>query len=159
MTPIEARPHGGWQQQVRVPSSAVTSCMPCHPHHFTRPSAASLSIFQPPALALARGQMHPDTVQVIGHHVMRLGPEGPGRQLHGPAEEAQDRVDAAVVAGQRAPARKMPDDLGVEQLAQSVHVPWRTRRSLCGQAPRLGVPSPPPLLAECPQATTSSVDR
>jgi len=101
--------------------------MPCHPHHFTRPSAASLSIFQPPALALARGQMHPDTVQVIGHHVMRLGPEGPGRQLHGPAEETQDRVDAAVVAGQRAPARKMPDDLGVEQLAQSVHVPLGER--------------------------------
>jgi hypothetical protein len=74
-------------------------------------------------LALARGQMHPDAVPVVGHDVMQLGPEGPGRQLHSPAEEPQDRVDAAVVAGQRAAARELPDDLGVEQLAQGVHVP------------------------------------
>jgi Phage integrase family len=32
MTPIEARPRGGWQQQLRVPSSAVTSCMPLTSH-------------------------------------------------------------------------------------------------------------------------------
>src|SRR4029450_5731270 len=32
MTPIEARPRGGWQQQLRVPSSAVTSPMPLTSH-------------------------------------------------------------------------------------------------------------------------------
>jgi hypothetical protein len=31
---------GRWQQQVRVTSSTVTSCMPCHPPHFKKPSAA-----------------------------------------------------------------------------------------------------------------------
>jgi hypothetical protein len=62
--------------------------------------------------------MHPDGVPVVGHDVMQLGPECPGRQLHGPAEEPQDRVDAAVVAGQRAAAREVPDDPWVEQLAE-----------------------------------------
>jgi hypothetical protein len=66
--------------------------------------------------------MHPDGVLVVGHDVMQLGPEGPGRQLHGPAEEPQDRVSAAVVVGQRAAAREVPDDQGVEQLAEDVHV-------------------------------------
>jgi hypothetical protein len=58
--------------------------------------------------------MHPDRVPVISHHVMQLGPEGPGRQLHGPAEEPKDRLDTAVVAGQRAAAREVPDDPWVE---------------------------------------------
>jgi hypothetical protein len=47
---------------------------------------------------LPRGQLDPDGVLVVGHDVMQLGPEGPGRQLHGTAEEPQDLVDAAVVA-------------------------------------------------------------
>jgi hypothetical protein len=36
-----------------------------------------------------------------------------------------------VVASQRAPAREVPDDAGVEQLTQGVHVPWQRRRSCC----------------------------
>jgi hypothetical protein len=75
--------------------------------------------------------VHADRVPVVGHHIMQLGPEGPGRQLHRPAKEPEDHVGATVVASQRAPARKVPDDLGVEQLTQGVHVPWQRRRSCC----------------------------
>jgi hypothetical protein len=52
---------------------------------------------------------------------MHFHPEGSGRQLHRLAEEPQDRVGAAMVAGQRAAAREVPHDPRVEQLTQRVH--------------------------------------
>ena len=91
-------------------------------HHFAVADVEhrDLPILKPPALTLPSGQVHADRVPVIGHHVMQLGPKGPGRQLHRPAEEPEDRVRAAVVAGQRAAAREVPEDLGVEQLRVSM---------------------------------------
>jgi hypothetical protein len=61
-------------------------------------------------------------VLVVGDHVVDLDPEGAAGQLHGPAEVAEDGVHALVVAGQLAAAGGVPDDVGVEQLAQGVHV-------------------------------------
>src|SRR6266700_10902 len=84
-----------------------------------------LSILKGPAPALARSQVQADGVLVVGHDVVQLRPECAGRQLHRPAEERKDRVDAAVVARQRTPAREVPDDSRVEQLTQGLHVALR----------------------------------
>src|SRR6266516_3874250 len=81
-----------------------------------------LAVLKRPAPPLRPGDVKADCMLIVGDDAVELGPEGPGCQLHGPAEQAEDRVDAAVVAGQRALARQVPDHVWGQQLAQGVGV-------------------------------------
>jgi hypothetical protein len=79
-------------------------------------------VLQRPAATLGRDLVQTHPVLVVGHDIVDLDPEAPTGQLHGPAEVAQDGVDALVVAGQLVAAGGVPDDLGIEQRSQGVHV-------------------------------------
>ena len=74
----------------------------------------------PPTLGV--GHMKPDRMLVVGDDVVDLDPEVAAGQLHGPAEVAEHRIHAPMVTGQLVTSRCVPDDVGVEQLPQGVHV-------------------------------------
>jgi hypothetical protein len=59
---------------------------------------------------------------VVGDHVVDLDPEVAAGQLHRLAEVAEDGVNTLMIAGQLATTGGVPDDVGMEQLAQGIHV-------------------------------------
>jgi hypothetical protein len=80
-------------------------------------------VFKRPARPLGVALVEADRMLVVGDDVVDLNPEVAAGQLHDLAEEAEHGVDASVIAGQLATARGVPDDVGMVQLPQGVHVP------------------------------------
>ena len=78
----------------------------------------------PQRLSLPLGDhlMQPHHMFIVGDHIVDFDPEGAAGELHRSAEEAEYGVDTSVVAGQLAASWRVPDDVGVEQLAQRLHV-------------------------------------
>src|SRR5207248_1581440 len=62
-----------------------------------------------------------DTAMTICSDVLQLGPECPSGFLSQPAKVRQGGAAALVVAGQRAPARQVPDSL-IHKLGKRAHV-------------------------------------
>ena len=62
---------------------------------------------------------------VVGHDVVEVDAEGATGELGRFGEGTKDRVHAAVVTGELAAARHMPDSVLIEQLSEGVDVALR----------------------------------
>src|SRR2546428_605494 len=98
------------------PTKIETSCPTASP----RPAVSTPT--SAPAAPRRRSRARSDALPVLGPSLVDPAPEGPAGELQALPEQTEHLLDAAVVAGQRSPARRMPHDVVREHAAQGVQV-------------------------------------